>query len=344
MALAPTQTESMQSRPGKPSWNAPGKAILLGEHAVVYGQPALAMSLEFGLRVVRWNVTEKPGLTLHLPAIGLSATSAPETPFGNILKLLDESLPGSPTGLRLKVAGRLPLGAGLGGSAALSVALVRAVGELRGIALDASAVRRHAHELEKIFHGSPSGLDDSLAAYGGLALFCRRSEILEALKASWPGSEALSGTLLRLDAPRPPLLVGHTNVPRDTRVMVEKVRIFQEVTPSRAEALFGEIGRITLEGVEALRRHDWSKLGQAMNRNQEKLRELELSCNEIETMISLSLEHGALGAKLTGAGGGGCVLALTPETSIRAKIADAWKNHGFGVFETEPEMDKETTP
>ncbi len=331
MAFATSQSTMTSPLPGEPSWCAPGKAILFGEHAVVYGQPALAMALdlEFCVKTYQWNTTND--LAFSIPSMGLTASLDSPAPFGDVLKTIDQLLPGE--GLTLEIGGNLPLGAGLGGSAAISVTLVRAIGTLRGLELDCETIRLYAHTLEKIFHGSPSGLDDSLASYGGMGVFCHQPDILQSLQTSSDRFDVLSEKLLRLDTQGPPLLIGDTNVPRQTKIMVEGVRERWRRDKKRSEALFETIGNLTREGIHSLEQADWPKLGELMNLNQDALRHLEVSCHEIERMVDLALKHGAYGAKLTGAGGGGCVLALADTKEALTDIANVWKQNGFTVYE-----------
>ncbi len=302
-----------------------GKVILFGEHAVVYGRPALAGGIDAGVRLE--DLRPRPaGARLRVPDWGLEADADSPGALGAALARLAELLPGP--GFDVSLRASLPLGAGLGGSAALSVALVRAAAVARGADWPAARVRELAHELERVFHGTPSGLDDMVATHGGLCLF-RRDGLATGTPA---GAEPLSPQAARLPWALPALVVGQTGVPRATRDMVASVRRRWEAGRAATERQFERIEGCLRRGLEALRVRDLAALGAAMLENQACLGELGVSIPEIERMVSLALEAGALGAKLTGAGGGGGVIALAP--GREAEVAAAWRAAGFAAFVT----------
>jgi hydroxymethylglutaryl-CoA reductase len=304
-----------------------GKVILFGEHAVVYGRPALAAGLDAGVRLEA--VVPRPrGARLRVAGWGLEADEDSPGALGAALKRLTELVPGP--GFEASLGVELPLGAGLGGSAALSVALVRALAAARGESLPAARVRELAHELEKVFHGTPSGLDDTVATHGGLCLFYR-----DGLPpgAPWPASaEPLGAQSARLPFELPSLVIGQTGVPRATRDMLAGVRRRWETDRAGTDRLFERIECCLRLGLEALPGRDFAAFGRAMLDNQACLGELGVSIPEIERMVSLALGAGALGAKLTGAGGGGGVIALAP--GREAAVAEAWTRAGFSTFTT----------
>ncbi len=306
--------------------HAHGKAILFGEHAVVYGHPALALGIEDA--VVARAVRPTAGrLGISVPGWGLDADQDSPGTVGEALRRLAALLPGD-AGCEVEAEASIPMGAGLGSSAALAVLMVRAVAEARGAALDDDRVRAAANELEKVFHGNPSGLDGTVATFGGLCLF---------RKAPWDG-DAPSGVPLRLLAPNvlrvawpaPPLVIGHSGVRRSTASMVARVGRLREADPTRVDGLFATMGTCLWKGLDALGRGDHAGLGKAMNACQEALAALSLSCPEIDRMMDLALAAGALGAKLTGGGGGGCVLALAP--GREQDVLEAFRRGGFDAF------------
>jgi mevalonate kinase len=294
-----------------------GKVILLGEHAVVYGHPALCAALQDGVAV-----EAVPGSgRLCVPAWDLAAApcfdDAPELlpvarAYGAILRAL--SLAEPPAHHNLVATFSIPTGAGLGSSAALSVALTRALDQLLGLSLRPEQIAHAALCAEQVFHGRPSGLDHTVAQLGGFGLFRR------------------GAGLSPLSAEPVPLLIGMTGRPRDTRGRVARVAELYMTQEQTTRGCFAEIAGLVESGARAVRRGDLEALGQAMDQNQEVLGQLEVSCPEIEHMCRLARKAGALGAKLTGGGGGGCVIALAPgrEEAVRR----AWQEAGFSSFFT----------
>lgn len=327
--------------PPGPAATACGKVILLGEHAVVYGVPALCGALRGGaevhlvpgrgaLRVPAWGAVTptaaellvEPGAPersssspVHLSAAGAASDQPLAQAFRAILQsaLADRAEPAPKLAVDFEVRFSIPTGAGLGSSAALAVALVRALDVALGLGLSAESVDAAAFAAEKVFHGSPSGLDHTVAQRGGFGLF-RRGQ----------GLVPLTGT------PALRLLIGHTGRARDTKGRVQRVAELYQSDREGTAARFARIAGLIDEAVAALRGGDLAALGRAMSQNQAELRHLDVSCPEIDTLCELALEAGALGAKLTGGGGGGCVLALCGERE--ADVAAAWQQRGFTCF------------
>lgn len=306
-----------------------GKVILLGEHAVVYGVPALCGALSRGaevqvipgqgrLRVPAWNLQTATAQAL----LAGSADSSLAQAFAAILRALPVDLP-RPDGFDFVVQFSLPTGAGLGSSAALAVALVRALGAVGeaqlGRPLTAAEVDAAALAAEQVFHGQPSGLDHTVAQHGGFGLF-RRGQGLSPLS----GSQKLS-TLS--------LCIGHTGRARDTKGRVARVAELYQHDPTAIRRRFDHIAALVDRAAAAVQSGDLATLGAAMNENQAELACLDVSCPEIEVMCDLARRSGALGCKLTGGGGGGCVVALAP--GREAEVAAAWQRAGFASFQVE---------
>lgn len=311
-------------RPTSPK--ACGKLILLGEHAVVYGQPALGLGV--GELTVDAMAGCAAGLAVRVPAWELFATNENPGALGTALQILQDRFPVS-KGLELTVRTNLPIASGLGSSAALAVGCTRALAQISGQPFTDEEIRAIAHELEGVFHGSPSGLDDTLATYGGLCLFKRQGT--GDLRHPSFGAQ-LTTQCKRIVAQRPPLLIGHSGTMHNTRELVLGLRARREAEPARYDALFAEIGALVWQGLDAMAAADWPALGRIVSANQALLDTLGVGAPALSHMIALANEAGAYGAKLTGAGGGGAVIALVSGES-RKRLAAAWRAAGYRMFD-----------
>jgi mevalonate kinase len=299
-----------------------GKIILLGEHAVVYGYPALAAALDRGVSVAcvptrpRRNVdmptSEITGtLRIDVPAWSLAVAADDEHPVGRGLARIADTLGIGRPSLSLVGDAQIPAGAGLGSSAALAVAVTRALSAHHKLATDIASITRAANASEMELHGRASGVDVAVAAAGGIGVFRK------------------SGGLAPMRVPALRVLVGPSGAPRSTAQMVEHVA---EVTRSGQDATaLRELGDLTDTGAAALAAKDYAKLGAAMNRAHAVLRELGVSTEQLDSLCEGARAAGAYGAKLTGAGGGGAVIAIAPRESESAVLA-LWKDVGVTGF------------
>jgi hydroxymethylglutaryl-CoA reductase len=283
---------------------APGKVILLGEHAVVYGRTALAASID---RFV--EVTIAPGASSHLMA-ARHAVPLPALERAAELTGLD------PAGIAAAAAADLPAGVGLGSSAALSVALIRALAKFAGRSLSDAVVCARAFEIEKIFHGFPSGIDNTVVTYGGLIAF------------------RCDGSVRPLAAARPiPLVIAIGRAPRETQQAVRGLRQRWESSPALYEPLFDEIDRLASQAERAITAGDFFTLGLLMNANHRLLQCLGVSTGELDEMVALARDSGVSGAKLTGGGGGGAVICLC--TADRERLVESFTRAGWRAFATD---------
>jgi mevalonate kinase len=275
---------------------ASGKVILLGEHVVVHGEPALVAGLDRGVRV-----TVQPAAGPEVPK---AANEGLERAVARACELLGFER-GS---FAIDVAGDLPIAMGLGSSAALAVALVRALAASGGEELADAAVARHAHEIERLFHGTPSGVDGTAATYGGVLWF-------EAGPPSRHERVALARPLV--------LLVLLSRTPHSTARTVGGLRERAAAAPEVFAPVFAAIGALVRSARGALERGEAKLLGDLMTMNHGLLRALGVSTAELDALVDAALACGALGAKLTGAGGGGAVIALPDgdPDALRARLA-----------------------
>lgn len=282
---------------------AHGKVILLGEHSVVYGHPALAGALAGGVSV---EVTPGRGL-LHIPEwnVTIDPTRADELSLSRAYTAIRQHAARVEVDLTLRF--HLPTGAGLGSSAAMAVAIGRALG------LEGATLAQAAMDSETVIHGTPSGLDHTVSLAGGFGVFTR------------------AGGLTSVVAPPIRIAVGHTGKTRDTKGRVARVAELLAERGDEVRARFGAIATLVAEGRAAVERGAVGELGAAMNENQRHLEALEVSCPEIERLCAIARDAGAVGAKLTGGGGGGCVIAVgAPE-----EVIAAWERAGFRGFSAE---------
>ena len=286
---------------GPSAW---GKVILLGEHAVVYGHRAIAGAIHQGLRC---KISECAVARLTVPAwkIDMAADEAPAV--ARAFRALLEKSARNP--VHIEVEAGLPAGAGLGSSAALCVALARALRpEAKG-----QALLELANWGESCFHDNPSGIDVSLSAGGGIGSFTK------------------SGGLRPIACNALPLVVGLSGVHRSTASMVAGVADRRAQNQSM-NGILREISELATPGQEALLAGDFETLGKLMDDNHRLLQEIGVSIETLDAMVSIARGAGALGAKLTGGGGGGAMIALAP--GAQETVARALRSAGFETFVT----------
>ncbi len=297
-----------------------GKVILLGEHAVVYGRHAIAAPLPLAIRA---HVEDADaGVTLMIPRWGVEQQlqqhiGRPGSFLQSLAMLLDRlDLADRP--MRIQVYPSVPRAMGLGGSAALAVAVIRAIDRHCRLELGDEAVCSLAYECEKIAHGTPSGVDNTVAVYGRALLYRR-------------GEPPLAQTL-KLKQPLP-LVIGLSGTESLTAKMVGRVRRAWQRNRALYERIFDDIDALTLQALQALEAHDLVQLGELMNICQGQLNALQVSSWEIEELLQIARDNGAAGAKLTGGGGGGSVIALCPDGSER--VMRAMQAAGYQAMEVQ---------
>lgn len=295
-----------------PAGTAAGKVILLGEHAVVYGKHALALPIANA--VTADIVAGDPEPTISIPEWGIrqQVSAADGSNIGSIAALVRKQLGVTDSGYSILLHSKLPRAMGLGSSAAFAVAIARAFNTKLGLGIEDAKINSIAFECEKLAHGTPSGIDNTIATYREAMLF-RNDGTLE---------------LQRLTLVEPaPVVIACSSQPGLTKQQVADVRARRERNPEHYDAIFSEMDALARTGAIALTNGDYVQLGEFMNICHGLLNAIGVSTAELESMVSLARASGATGAKVTGAGGGGSIVALCPGSVD--EVSGAFESAGF---------------
>lgn len=297
--------------------SAPGKIILFGEHAVVYGRPAIAAPVAQvkAQAVIRAEPHFPAGqILIHAPDINLHATLSdlPEDhPLAKAIQsvLVELGVERAPA-CSIRITSTIAVAAGMGSGAAVSVALIRAFSKFLGHPLSNERVSAIAYEVEKLHHGTPSGIDNTVITYARPIYYVRGQPI----------------RLLRL--PRPlHLVIADTGIASSTAAVVGEVRRRWSEEPERFETLFDAIGDLSQAARQAIEAGHPNRLGELMNENHSLLAQVGVSCPELDALVQTARRSGALGAKLSGAGRGGNMVALATEPEAE-RIAQVLMDNG----------------
>ena len=355
---------SPRSKGFSPS-RAYGKIILFGEHAVVYGQPALAVPVHEVYAEAEVSTIPRAGIWIAAPDIRLHEELprlAPENPLASVVEAVFAALGISTTearklsknlrekyalgkeksidnfetqekpfepelleGIEIKVTSTIPIASGLGSGAAVSVAIIRALSTYLGHSLDNKEVNQIAYEVEKIHHGTPSGIDNTVVTYGKPVFFQNppRSNDFSRYSRGKKEINPKNATIESLHVKKPfTLIIADTGIPAPTKKSVGDVRKLWEENPQKMERLFGVIGSLVRTARQSIEGGHPERLGALMNENQRILREMGVSCQELDRLTEASLNSGAFGAKLSGGGRGGNMIALSTKENAPA-VAEA---------------------
>ena len=283
-----------------------GKIILLGEHAVVYGRPAIALPIPLAVEAAIRKGGD--GINVVIPRWGVEQKVRVTNPgFTGIIAQMLEQLGLDKENMTIEVFPHIPRAMGLGGSSALAVAIIRAIDHAYKLGLNDGRINELAFECEKAAHGTPSGVDNTVATYGSPLYYQRRDE------------QPLFSTV-KLGQPLE-LVIGMTGKESLTADTVARVRASWQQYPERYETIFDQIGHLTMSASDAVKSGQLNELGELMNLCHGYLNALQLSTPELEEMIHVARQNGAVGAKLTGGGGGGSMIALCPDSSAAVKAA-----------------------
>jgi len=279
---------------------APAKVILLGEHFCVHGASALSVAVNLYARV---RVEAKPAVGLQV--LGLegfpSLVEAVKLGVQAVFQRAGKPLPS----LEVRVSSEIPIGAGLGSSASIAAAAIAATLRLAGLTPSKDLVMDLCSIPERLIHGNPSGVDQATVILGGLIFFKR-------------------GEAWKLNPQPLSLVVGDTGERRSTGRLVER---FGSLLAKKRGEYLAEAEELTLQALKALKEGNLEGLGEAMNKAQKLLSKFQLSTPKLDRLVEAALKGGALGAKLTGAGGGGCMVALT-RPGEAGRVAEALRRAG----------------
>jgi mevalonate kinase len=270
--------------------SAPGKVILFGEHAVVYGEPSLAGAID--RRVIVEAEKIKGGVKIS------SDKSRDYRYVEKAVEVVFDYL-GKSTGLKLNIRSELPPASGLGSSAAVAVATLMSVSNLLGEDLDKEKIAQLGHRVELEVQGAASPTDTITSTYGGVQYIQPKKKSYETLRAALP------------------LVVGYTGIERSTMKLVKSVRVLRDKHPEIVDPIIRDIGRVTRTAKERIEAGE--DIGELMNINNGLLEALGVGNSALSKLVHAARDAGAGGAKITGAGGGGCIVAYTP-SNMRAVL------------------------
>jgi mevalonate kinase len=276
---------------------APGKIILFGEHAVVYGRPALAVPVTQVRASATVSEKSGSGIWIEAPDINLTcelSQLAPDHPLAAVINNLFSALKiTQQPGCTIHVESSIPVAAGLGSGTAVSVAILRALSAYLGQPLSDERVNELAFEIEKLHHGNPSGIDNSVVTSARPVYFIKGKPI----------KPCRVGTTFTI-------VIGDTGIPALTKESVGALRSLWEANPSRWDKVFDQVGKIVRKARRAIDRGEMAELGRLMDSNHALLQEMTVSSLELDALVECARQAGALGAKLSGGGRGGNMIAL----------------------------------
>ena len=278
--------------------SAPGKLILAGEHAVVYGQPAIAMPLgALRASVAVHSAAAGAGLTVHAPDLGAVWRLRAAAPLSDLAERTLRYLAIGEPDATLTISSTIPIASGMGSGAAVGAALVRALAGLAGRSLDAATVSALVYESERAFHGTPSGIDNTVVAYEQPIMFQRQ-----------PAAPPLITPLL-VGGPWC-WVVADSGITSETKAVVGDLRRRWLDAPQHYEPHFAAIGDLVRRIETALRSSDGPQLGRLLDKNHRMLQIIGVSSAKLDDLVLAARAAGAWGAKMSGAGWGGVMLAL----------------------------------
>ncbi len=290
--------------------SASAKIILFGEHAVVYGQPAIAIPVSAIRAYAEVEAIDTPFQIVARDLDNQTITFDGDNPLSQVVRLTLKTLHQPIPDISIAVRSDIPIASGLGSGAAISTAIIRELVHYFGSSLALESINDIVYEVEKIHHGTPSGIDNTVIVYEKPVYFMRDLP-----------SETISNSV--------PLqiVIADTGKVALTRYSVGDVRKLYENNPQKTQPTIEKIGQLTQEARNAMQIGDRDELGRLMTENHALLRDLTVSSPELDVLVDTALKNGALGAKLSGGGRGGNMIALVTDESSK-QVIKALKNAG----------------
>lgn len=277
--------------------SAPGKIILFGEHAVVYNRPALAVPVNQVQVDVEILESTSAGVWIHAPIVDLHAelsTLPPDHAIGSVILNLFQRFDISfPPNIQITISSTIPIASGLGSGAAVSVALIRALSSFFSLSLTDTQINEMVFESEKLHHGTPSGIDNTVITFNKPVYFIKGQPI-ETFTVGKPFT----------------IVIADTGIPAPTKESVGDVRRLWQKDNNKFENIFNEIAQISLIARRSIESGKPELLGELMNENHSLLQQMTVSSPELDKLVFAARNAGALGAKLSGGGRGGNMIAL----------------------------------
>jgi len=298
-----------------------GKAILFNEHFVVYKIPAIVSAIgRYTVAKVEpksgsgWNLNDNRKAT---PNYKEDKIDQQKDSINRIVKKMEVDL--SKNGVEITLDGNLYCASGIGASAASCVAIARALSKHFELNLTDEKVNEIAYEGEKGYHGTPSGIDNTASTFGGLIWFEKgENNVMDKMNVANPIE----------------IVMGNTGKVANTTAAVAGVRERREKESEKYKKIFDRAENIAYLAKNALINEDYKELGKLMNENHKLLQQIEVSSKELDFLVKLARDRGALGAKLTGGGLGGNMIALTPGRELQEEVANAIEKEGFQSLKT----------
>lgn len=285
--------------------SAPGKIILFGEHAVVYNRPALAVPVNQVHVDVEVSHSDQPGVWIEAPMVDLHSelsTLPSDHPIGSVILKVAQHLGIFPLpNISITIVSTIPVAAGLGSGAAVSVALIRALSSFLSHPLTNEQVNQLVFEIEKLHHGTPSGIDNTVITYN-MPVYYIKEKPIETFKCGKPFT----------------IVIGDTGIPAPTKESVGDVRRLWLRDPNRYEVIFNEVAQISTMARRLIETGKPELLGELMDHNHEFLQQMTVSSPDLDMLVDAARKAGAFGAKLSGGGRGGNMIALVDQAAAES--------------------------
>ena len=303
--------------------SAPGKLMLMGDHAVLYDRPCIVTAVDQRMRVTIDKIDtfelqiQAPNVNINDYRVSINNLSNEKIPknvrfiqtavfnfFKNYKKI---------SGLKITTKSDFSALYGFGSSSAVTVATIKSLAKLFEVNISNKELFDLSFKIVIDIQKKGSGFDVAAAVYGGTLYY-----------------KSAGLTLEKLNVRNLPILVGYTGVKADTVKLIEKVAKAFKSNPNQINKIFDDIKNLVNQGKKAINEHDYVKLGKLFSKNQTILIQLGVSTDKINLLNQAVLDLGAYGAKLSGAGGGDCTITLCPN-EIREKIIDAINKYGTQI-------------